>query len=118
MKEFPVELIYMLVFIGIVLFQYLMKRFAPPPPEEPAQQEQPAPPAEETDESPWGRPASRAAIIEPIDRSEEPSAPAPVAGRRFARRALMGSRREVQNAIVIAAILGPCRALEPPARNP
>ena len=117
MKEFPVEVIYILVFIGIVLFQFLMKRFGPPPPQDPAQEEQPAPFPEEMDESPWAPPASRAAI-EPIGRSEEPSAPVPVAGRRFTRRALMGSRREVQNAIVIAAILGPCRALERPARNP
>ena len=32
---------------------------------------------------------------------------------RFARRSLMGNRRDLQNAIVIAAIVGPCRALEP-----
>jgi hypothetical protein len=33
--------------------------------------------------------------------------------RRFSKGALMGSRREVQNAVVIATMLGPCRAFEP-----
>jgi hypothetical protein len=32
--------------------------------------------------------------------------------RRFSRRSLLGSRRAVQDAIVVAAILGPCRAHE------
>jgi hypothetical protein len=33
--------------------------------------------------------------------------------RRFSRRSLMGSRCAVQDAIVVAAILGPCRAYRP-----
>jgi hypothetical protein len=33
--------------------------------------------------------------------------------QRFSRQSLMGTRRDVQNAIVIATIVGPCRAFEP-----
>jgi len=40
-------------------------------------------------------------------------APARRTARRFSRRALMGNRRAVQDAVVIAAILGPCRAYQP-----
>ena len=34
-------------------------------------------------------------------------------GRRFARRSLFANRRKVQDAFVVAAILGRCRADEP-----
>jgi hypothetical protein len=33
--------------------------------------------------------------------------------RRFSRRTLMGDRRSLQDAIVVATILGPCRARRP-----
>lgn len=112
MNSFPTELIYVLVFGAILLFQYVMKRFGPqqqpqspqdePVPEIP-QQEQAIP------ETSW---ASTASDIR-FGRSGAPSASAPLARRRFSRRALMGNKRDVQNAIVIAAILGPCRAFEP-----
>ncbi|MBA4262471.1 MAG: hypothetical protein C0443_10780, partial [Comamonadaceae bacterium] len=39
--------------------------------------------------------------------------PALRTARRFSRRSLMGNRRAVQDAMVIAAILGPCRAYQP-----
>lgn len=40
-------------------------------------------------------------------------APARRDARRFSRRSLMGSRRAVQDAIIVSAILGPCRAYRP-----
>ena len=33
--------------------------------------------------------------------------------RRFSRRTLMGDRRSLQDAIIVATILGPCRARRP-----
>jgi len=38
---------------------------------------------------------------------------APRTVRRYSRRALLGSPRRVQDAVVVAAILGRCRAFEP-----
>ena len=127
MDRSPTELlIYALIFAAIVLFQYVMKRFGPQPkpdeapPQAPPPQEQPA--AQE-EENIWGRaravPAvSPAVAISDIGfgRSKALGATVTLAGRRsrrFSRSALMGNRREVQNAIVIATILGPCRAYEP-----
>jgi len=122
MKDFPAELIYILIFGAILLFNYVMQQAAKrrqsemppdkPPPDEPPQDE-PLPDI-------WGRaPSTPAALpapavsVEPVRRSETPSVSSARPGRRFARKSLMGTRRNVQNAIVIAAILGPCRAYEP-----
>lgn len=109
MKGFPEELIYVLMFGAVLLLQYLMKRLGPleeepPPPLEEADPELPAPPP---------APVFRAAADVQFGRAGSPGAPPALAARRFSRKALMGNRREVQNAIVIAAILGPCRAFEP-----
>jgi len=125
MDKLPAELIYILVFIAIVLFQYVMKRFgpqrqpdevpqeAPPPQQRPAAQEEFLPDI-------WGRAPAVPAVL-PVTaasdirfgRTAMPGGPAPLPGRRFSRKSLMGNRRDMQNAVVIAAILGPCRALEP-----
>ena len=128
MKNIPEELIYVLVFGAILLFQYLMKRFGPQPQPDEVPQEAPLPqekPAAQEELLPdiWGRgptvpavsPVTAASDIR-FGRSEAPGATVTLPGRRsrrFSRRALMGNRREVQNAIVIATILGPCRAYEP-----
>ena len=112
MKGLPEELIYVLIFGAILLVQYLMKRFAPqllPP----SPQDEPDPEiAEQEQAAPEISPASAASDTR-FGRSALPGASAALPQRRFSRRALMGNRREVQNAIVIAAILGPCRAYEP-----
>lgn len=128
MNELPAELIYALIFGAILLFQYLIKRFGPQQQPDEAPQQAPLPPEkpaaqEEFLEDIWGRapavPAvSPAAAISDIrfGRAEAPGATVTLPGRRsrrFSRSALMGNRREVQNAIVIATILGPCRAFEP-----
>jgi len=112
MKGLPEELIYVLIFGAILLFQYVMKRFGP--------QQQPQSPQDEPDPefpeqeqaAPETSPVSAASDIR-FGRSGAPSASAALPERRFSRRALMGNRREVRNAIVIATILGPCRAYEP-----
>ena len=125
MDKLPAELIYILVFAAIVLFQYMMKRFGPQqqpdevPQEAPRPQEQPAA-QEELLPDIWGRAPAVPAVL-PVTASDirfgrtaAPGASAPLQGHRFSRRALMGNRRDMQNAVVIATILGPCRALEPP----
>lgn len=118
MNSFPTELIYILIFGAILLFNYVMQQAARRRQSELPRDE---PPQDEPLPEIWGRappiPAALpvpAASVEPVRRSEAPSASSPLPRRRFARRSLMGTRREVQNAIVIATILGPCRALEPP----
>ncbi len=123
MKNLPPELIYVLIFVGIFLFQLLTKRRRMQAPQESGQDPRQAQTADETatqnagleDDSAMAWGSSRTAVA-PRERPEAPPAPtAPRARprRRFARQSLMGNPRDVQNAVVIAAILGPCRALEP-----
>jgi len=112
MDRFPTELIYVLMFAAIVLFQYLMKRFAPQEQPESAQDEQFARDPEEAQPAPLPFPVSEVAAGH-FGRSAAPGVSPARWRRRFSRGSLLGSRREVQNAIVIATILGPCRADAP-----
>jgi hypothetical protein len=41
------------------------------------------------------------------------SVPAPIARRRFAKKSLLGNRRDLRRAFIIMAVLGPCRAFDP-----
>ena len=115
MNSIPNELLYILVFAAVVLFQFLMKRFAPQKPEEPPQEEQLAELLDEVETAPAPSSAAPAFADKGFGRSrpQDPSPRPQVPKRRFTRNALMGSRREIQDAVVIAAILGPCRAFEP-----
>lgn len=112
MDRFPTELIYGLVFAAIVLFQYLLKRFGPQQQTEFPQDEQLEQIPEEVKETPVAFPVSGVAAGH-FGRTGVPSASSVLPQRRFSRRSLLGTKREVQNAIVIATILGPCRAYEP-----
>ncbi|MDP3540256.1 MAG: hypothetical protein Q8S26_16295 [Azonexus sp.] len=109
MKDIPSELLYVLMFLVVVLFQYLAKRFVP---QEPAWDER----LEQIPEVPEDTPAAPVASASGAGQFGRNAARgtslAPPRGR-FSRSSLMGSRREVQNAMVIATILGPCRAFEP-----
>lgn len=112
MKDVPTELLYVLMFLAIVLFQYLMKRFRPQAPQEPAWDER----LEQIPEAAEDAPVAPALSAVPDGQFEWGAAPeislaAPL--RRFSRASLLGDRREVQNAVVVATILGPCRAFEP-----
>lgn len=112
MKDVPAELLYVLMFLAIVLFQYLMKRFGPQVPPEPAWDER----LEQIPEAPADVPVAPAASLTAVagfGRSAAPETSSAPPQRRFSRSSLMGSRREVQNAVVVATILGPCRAFEP-----
>ena len=106
MKNLPEELIYGLGFLGVLLLQYLVKRFGP---------QQPLPPetlAPEVTEQPQDIGASCELPAVPdvqFGQAFVPSATGVAARRRFSRQSLMRDRRGVQDAIVIATILGPCR---------
>jgi hypothetical protein len=117
MDRFPTELIYVLIFAAIVLFQYLVKRFAPQEHEQEQQQEsaQDEQAAQYEEEA---RPVQMPFPVVDVATSHFGRSAAPVVSpapsrRRFSRSSLMGTRRKVQDAIVIATILGPCRAFEP-----
>ena len=115
MQSLPEGLIYALIFGVVLLLQYLMKRFGP--------QQQPQLPQDDSDpqtlaqEQAWLEvPAVSTASDTRFERAEAPRdlRALPIRWtRRFSRNALMGTRRDVQNAVVIATVLGPCRAFEP-----
>ncbi len=123
MNSFPAELIYVLVFAAILLVQTLMKRFGPKlphPQDEPAPellrqeqtfQDEPDPELLRHEQTTLS-PVSTASDMR-FGRSASPSAVTMLPERRFSRGALMGNRRAVQNAVVIATILQPCRAYQP-----
>ncbi len=112
MKDLPKELIYVLLFAAILLFHYLKGRFGPQQQQQPAQDEPDPESAEQAQGTPETSPASTLSGSR-FGGFEAPNASSPLPGRRFSRRALMGTRRQVQNSIVIATILGPCRAYKP-----
>jgi hypothetical protein len=117
-------LIYGLIFLGFLLFNTLMqavKRARQQQEQERAQQQEAAPPPEEQPpEYLWGRrpqpelPAA-AAHLEPTRRLEAIAAPPAASPRRTVPVALFCSRQDLRHAIVVMTVLGPCRALEPPA---
>jgi hypothetical protein len=123
MRGFPPELIYLLIFAAIFLFQFLMKLAArqsapeaPPEVRPPQPRYSTAPDSrslEQTEAIPWS--SSHLSAQEFGRRSETVPAIRPRRQRRFSRQALFATRQDVQKAVVIATVLGPCRALEPPA---
>ena len=110
MKGLPEELIYVLMFGAVLLVQYLMKRFGPQPS---SPQEEPVPEIPEQEQATAQTSPVAAASDSRFGRSGAPGASPAFPEHRFSRRALLGNRRDVQNAVVIATILGPCRAYEP-----
>ena len=112
MKGIPEELIYFLMIGAVLLVQYLIKRFGPQP-QPPSPQEEPIPEIPEREQAAPGVSPVSAASDTRFGRSGSPSASTTLPQRRFSRKALMGTKRDAQNAIVIATILGPCRAFEP-----
>jgi hypothetical protein len=122
MRGLPPELIYVLLFIGVLLFQYLMKRRPRRESQEPLPEDQDAHGLPVDPDSAWvleqATPVTWSPSPVPAEPPGRPQAPATARTRphgRFSRQSLMRTRRDVQNAVVIATILGPCRALEPPA---
>lgn len=115
MQSLPEGLIYALIFGVVLLLQYLMKRFGPQPQPQ-APQVDPDPQTLAQEQAWLEVPAVSTASDTRFERAEAPRdfpALAVRRTRRFSRNALMGTRRDVQNAVVIATVLGPCRAFEP-----
>jgi len=141
MKGLPAELFFALIFVGVILYQFLMRQRAAraeqarqaerqsrpqavePQPEDEnfldfGRLEQPAP-------VDWTPPPVQLESIGP--QMGRPWSPAPAVAvaaaaagprRRFSRQALLGSRRDLQDAMVIAVILGRCRGMDPPGAAP
>lgn len=118
MPALPQELFFILIFGAVLLVQFLYRQLVKrpewmPPPgtlEDSVDAAQPAPePA----------PSRTLAHARATERPKSPvSDPAPRTAyragrrpRRFSRASLMPDRRAVQDAVVIATILGPCHAL-------
>ena len=115
MQNLPEGLIYLLVLAVAYLANYLFKRFGP--------KMEPEPPQAEVDEGPTaqeplpvGLAAASIASFTPLPGPQVAVAKAmlPTQPRgQLPRLALLGSKRNKQTAIAMAAILGPCRAFEP-----
>ena len=121
MRDFPPELIYVLIIGAVLLFNLVMQKAARQRQEQAAKN---APVEQEIPEEQWSAaPVTAAVKPEPEEvlvhrrRIAAPAAPPPrtQAGKRLrvARQALFGDRWDVQEAVVVATILGRCRADEP-----
>jgi hypothetical protein len=127
MERFPVELLYVLAFIAIVVYNFFAQRAARRRQQEKQAQAEtvPAEPAPESSpqtelpEDVWGRPATPPTPAPvPVPRlAPPPVRAAPPAPRRLhPARALLRDKRDLRRAVVLMMVLGPCRAQEPPER--
>ena len=119
MKGLPFELLFILLFGALLLYTFVKRRAAGLSPPEPAQGE---PEPDDIPEALWGRnpqdPMTWTEPVAPVLAPRRMSAVADTATtavrrRRFDRQALLGTRRRVQDAFVVATILGRCRSDEP-----
>jgi hypothetical protein len=128
MRGFPPELIYFLIFIAIFLFQFLKKmaarqaeQEAPPEVVRPPRVAYPTsfefPDVPEAAPATWSAPPPVSATDFGRRRPAVPVVARPRRQRRYSRQALFGTPQDVRKAVVIATILGPCRALEPPGSD-
>ena len=114
--------LFVLLFLGIVLFNYVMQRAARRRREEEQAQaaQQPAAPAtaDEPLEDIWGRTPAPAAVpaLAPRAAPQPVRAQAPALRRLHPARALLKDKRDLRRAVVLMMVLGPCRAQEPPER--
>jgi hypothetical protein len=129
MERLPVELLYVLGFIAIVLFNFIAQRAArrrqqeeqaqaplPPAREEPLEDELPE---DELPEDVWGRapaPPPPAPVVAPRPAPAPVLVQPPIPRRVHPARALLNDRRDLRRAVVLMMVLGPCRAQEPPER--
>lgn len=120
-RGLPVELLYVLGFVALVLFNIMAQRAARRRQAEEAQAQAeaaPAPSPDEPLEDIWGR----APVAQPAAAPLIASRPAPAllhaeAPRRaHPVRALLKDKRDLRRAVILAMVLGPCRAQEPPDR--
>lgn len=125
MERFPLELVYILIFLGIVLFNFLRQLAARRQQQEQAGEPQPVPelqaepPEDELLEDVWGRrPAPAPAPAPAIVARPVPAPPLPAEAQPRRRllpvRALLKTPQDLRRAMILAMVLGPCRAQEPP----
>ena len=122
MERFPAEILYVLAFLAIILFNVIAQRAARRRPQQ-AEAEQaavPAPPPAEDEplDDIWGRtPAPPPAAVATPRPAPAPLPAQPRMPRRVHPvRALLKERRDLRRAVVLMMVLGPCRAQEPPER--
>jgi hypothetical protein len=132
MQGLPTELLYLLIFGAVLLFNFFTQQAARRRQAEAQQQQEEALEVAQDDPAPdepipdfWARaPQSLEAFpvparpAEPIHRPALPIDSAVRRRKRFSKVSLFGTKRDVQNAVVIATILGPCRGSEPPGTAP
>jgi hypothetical protein len=128
MERLPAELIYIIIFIGIVLFNVFAQRAARRRQAEQAAQAPPADALEEPSpdetilEDVWGRrpeappPPLPVYAPRPASPAATPAAP-PTAGKGAGRprhpvRSLLAGKRDLRRAVVLTMVLGPCRSQE------
>ena len=113
MNNFPTELIYVLAFAAFALVQYFLKKF------EGQEQHDDTPPdetfARSNDDIKEAAVASvlKPASVDHFGRGEASRVPTLPVRTQFDRASILGTKRDVQKAMVIAMIVGPCRASEP-----
>jgi hypothetical protein len=131
----PTELIYILLFAGIIIVNFMLQKAARRRQQEEAaraeaeaEQEQRTA-EEELLEDIWGRTPSQAPAPEPPPAPVAHGRPAPrplvaptpavvAAPRRLHPvRALLKDKRDLRRAAVLVTVFGPCRAQEPPEQR-
>ncbi|HEX6298093.1 MAG TPA: hypothetical protein VFZ74_16100 [Burkholderiales bacterium] len=119
MDRFPVEIIYVLVFLGFVLFNVLTQmarrrqQSEAQAGERDAADEPPSPAADEPLEDIWGRVPPPAPVTVPPPVAAPHAAPA-LPRRVHPVRALLKDKRDLRRAVILMMVLGPCRSQEPP----
>ena len=123
MNNLSFDLLLGVVVALFFLYQYVMQRIRAS-----RQQQRDAPdalssePQEPANATQWQWELPRASTVAPLvmapmstpeRRPERREAPVTRRRRRFSRDSLFGDRHRLQDAVVIAAIVGPCRAAEP-----
>jgi len=112
MNSFPAELLSVLIFAALMLYPYVMRRFGSQEQQAAAQDEHFSQTLEDEQQVQVAVSVSPTSV-EQFVRSEPQVALDWHARHRYSKRSLMGTRRDVQNAVVLATMLGPCRAFEP-----
>jgi hypothetical protein len=123
MERFPVEVIYLVIIAGFVLFNWLVQQAARRRQQEeqaragePAQDE-PPPLEAEPPEYIWGRARAPEPAPGPVPVLVARPAPPPAVPRLHPVRALLKDKRDLRRAVILTMVLGPCRAQEPPEQQ-
>ena len=123
MNNVSFDLLLGVVIALVFLYQYVMQRIrASRQQQREAPDELPPGPLEQREAAQWqwelppattAAPVVMPAMTAPEHRPERREAPPTRRRHRFSRDSLFGDRSKLQDAVVIAAIVGPCRAVEP-----